>query len=201
MDLPYLAYFNLTERPFSTVPSPRSFFLTAVHSTALEKTSYVVGARKGLAAVFGDTGTGKSSLARLLHQKFLDGGFVSVLLTNPNYPTPNSLLRTIAQEFGTSRSDRSFKGLLDIFKGFLIEQALEQGKTVVLIIDEAQTMGFPQLELLRQLMNVETNSQKLLQVVLFAQEELRTKLAHARARNLRSRIVLASTLERLTPYQ
>jgi general secretion pathway protein A len=198
MDLPYLRYYGLKEEPFSTVPSPRYLFLTPVHATALEKTSYVVGARKGLAAVFGDTGTGKSSLARLLHQKFLDNGFVSVLLTNPNFPTPNGLLRTIAQEFGTPRTDRSFKGMLDVFKGFLLDQALEQGKTVVLIIDEAQTMGYPQLELLRQLINVETNQEKLLQVVLFAQEELRAKLAHARARNLRSRIVLASTLEKLT---
>ena len=84
MDLPYLTYFNLKEEPFSTVPSPRYFFLTATHSTALEKTAYVVGAKKGLAAVFGDTGTGKSSLARLLHQKFLDSGFLSILLTNPS---------------------------------------------------------------------------------------------------------------------
>jgi general secretion pathway protein A len=198
MDLPYLAFYGLKEEPFSTVPSPRYLFLTGVHSTALEKTAYVVQAKKGLAAVFGDTGTGKSSLARLLHQKFLDQGIVSVLLTNPSYPTPNSLLRTIAQEFGTPRTDKSFKGMLDIFKGFLIEQALEQGKTVVLIIDEAQTMGFPQLELLRQLINVETNEEKLLQVVLFAQDELRDKLAQRRARNLKSRIVLGSTLERLT---
>ncbi len=201
MDLPYLKFYELKEEPFSTVPSPRYLFLTDVHSTALEKTSYVVGAKKGLAAVFGDTGTGKSSLARLLHQKFLDQQFVSVLLTNPNYPTPNSLLRTIAQEFATARTDKSFKGMLDLFKGFLIEQALEQGKTVALIIDEAQTMSFQLLELLRQLINVETNQMKLLQVVLFAQEELRLKLAHARARNLRSRIVLASTLERLTQQE
>jgi general secretion pathway protein A len=198
MDLPYLPFYGLKEEPFSTVPSPRYLFLTDVHSTALEKTSYVVGAKKGLAAVFGDTGTGKSSMARLLHQKFLDHGFISVLLTNPNYPTPNSLLRTIAQEFGTPRTDKSYKGMLDVFKAFLIEQAMEQQRTVVLIIDEAQTMGFAQLELLRQLINVETNDQKLLQVVLFAQEELRAKLAHARGRNLRSRIVMASTLERLT---
>jgi type II secretory pathway predicted ATPase ExeA len=71
MESAYLAYFNLKEEPFATVPSPRYFFLTTTHSTALEKTAYVVGAKKGLAAVFGDTGTGKSSLARLLHQKFL----------------------------------------------------------------------------------------------------------------------------------
>jgi general secretion pathway protein A len=154
MELPYLAYFHLKEEPFSTVPSPRYFFLTSVHSTALEKTAYVVGAKKGLAAVFGDTGTGKSSLARLLHQKFLDSGFISTLLTNPSYPTPNSLLRTIAQEFGTPRTHKSFKGMLDILKGYLFAQALDSGKTLVLIIDEAQTLKPPLIELLRQLINV-----------------------------------------------
>src|SRR4051812_16505065 len=198
MDLPYLKFYGLKEEPFSTVPSPRYLFLTDVHATALEKTSYVVGAKKGLAAVFGDTGTGKSSLARLLHQKFLDQDFVSILLTNPNYPTPNSLLRTIAQKFGTPPAGNSFKRTLDGFKTWLIDQALEQHKTVVLIVDEAQTLGYRQLELLRQLMNVESDEAKLLQVVIFAQDELRTKLSHARGRNLRSRIVLASTLERLS---
>ncbi|MGD9893500.1 MAG: ExeA family protein, partial [Dehalococcoidia bacterium] len=149
MELPYLAYFHLKEEPFSTVPSPRYFFLTSVHATALEKTVYVVGAKKGLAAVFGDTGTGKSSLARLLHQKFRDSGFLSTLLTNPSYPTPNSLLRTIAQEFGVPKTDKSFKGMLDLFKAYLFQQAVDEGKTVVLIIDEAQTLKPPLIELLR----------------------------------------------------
>ena len=197
MELPYLAYFNLREEPFSTVPSPRYFFLTTAHGTALEKTAYVVGAKKGLAAVFGDTGTGKSSLARLLYQKFLDSGFLVSLLTNPSYPTANSFLRTIAQEFGTPRTDKSFKGMLDIFKAYLFEQAVEQGKTVVLIIDEAQTLKPPLIELLRQLINFETNDMKLLQLVLFAQEELRDTLARPKLRNFRSRIAMASTLERL----
>src|SRR5437016_259902 len=190
MELPYLSYFNLKEEPFSTVPSPRYFFLTPVHSTALEKTAYVVGARKGLTVVFGDTGTGKSSLARLLHQKFLDSGFVSTLLTNPNYPTPNSFLRTIAQEFETGRTDKSFKGMLDIFKAYLFSQAVENGQTVVLIIDEAQTLKPPLIELLRQLINYETNEMKLLQLVLVAQEELRTTLSKPRLRNFRSRIAM-----------
>ena len=197
MELPYLAYFNLREEPFSTVPSPRYFFLTTAHGTALEKTAYVVGAKKGLAAVFGDTGTGKSSLARLLYQKFLDSCFLVSLLTNPNYPTANSFLRTIAQEFGTPRTDKSFKGMLDIFKAYLFEQAVEQGKTVVLIIDEAQTLKPPLIELLRQLINFETNDMMLLQLVLFAQEELRDTLARPKLRNFRSRIAMASTLERL----
>jgi general secretion pathway protein A len=198
MDLPYLQFFGLKEEPFSTVPSPRYFFLTSVHSTALEKTAYVVGAKKGLSVVFGDTGTGKSSLARLLHQKFLDQNFVSVLLTNPSYPTPNSLLRTIAQEFGTPRMDKSFKGMLDVFKAFLFERGLHENKTVVLIIDEAQTLRPSLLELLRQLINYETNDTKLLQLVLFAQDELRDTLARPRLRNFRSRVVMASTLEHLS---
>jgi len=198
MELPYLAYFKLKEEPFSTVPSPRYFFLTSTHSVALEKTAYVVGAKKGLAAVFGDTGTGKSSLARLLHQKFLDSSFVSCLITNPSYPTANSFLRTIAQEFGTQRTDKSFKGMLDIFKAYLFSQALQDGKTVVLIIDEAQTLKPPLFELLRQLANYETNDMKLLQLVLFAQDELRNTLARPRLRNFKSRIVMASTLDRLS---
>ena len=198
MDLPYLSYFNLAEEPFSTVPSPRYFFLTPTHGTALEKTAYVVGAKKGLAAVFGDTGTGKSSLARLLHQKFLDSGFLSTLITNPNYPTPNSFLRTIAQEFGTESTHKSFKGMLDIFKNFLYAHAVENGKTVVLIIDEAQTLTPKLIELLRQLVNFETNDMKLLQLVLFAQEELRDTLSRPKLRNFRSRIAMASTLDKLS---
>ena len=199
MDLPYLAHFALKEEPFSTVPSPRYLFLTPMHATALTKSQFIVEARKGLTVIFGEPGMGKSSLARLLHQKFLDRGFTSVLLTNPQYPTPNALLRTIIQEFQLPRTARAYKDNLDLFKAHLYEQAVVQGRTVVLILDEAQTLRFPALELLRQLINYETNEQKLLQLVLFAQDELRLKLAHARGRSFRSRIAMASTLDRLAP--
>lgn len=197
MELPYLSYFNLKEEPFSTVPSPRYLFLTPMHATALAKTQFTVEAKKGLTVIFGDTGMGKSSLARLLHQKFLDRAFTSVLLTNPNYPTPNALLRTIIQEFQLPRTARSYKDNLDLLKTYLYEQACVQGKTVVLILDEAQTLRFPLLELLRQLINYETNEQKLLQMVLFSQDELRARLAHPRGRSFRSRVAMASTLDRL----
>src|SRR5205823_298395 len=197
MDLPYLSYFNLTEEPFSTVPSPRYFFLTTVHATALEKTAFVVAAQKGLATVFGDTGTGKSSLARLLHQKFLDSGFLSTLLTNPNYPTAFSLLRQIAKEMGI-QTHKGFAGQLEFVKQYLFDQALTQDKTVVLIIDEAQTLKPSLIELLRQLANYETNDRKLVQLVLFGQEELRDVLGRPRLKNFRDRVVMASTLEPLS---
>ena len=194
---PYLSHWNLDEEPFSTVPSPRYFYAAAGHRTALGKTEFTVQAKKGLTVVFGETGTGKSTLARLLHQKFLDQEFNSVLLTNPSYPTTNALLRTIVQEFGLHTA-RSYKDNLDIFKVFLYKEAVESNRTVVLIVDEAQTLRLPLLELLRQLINFETNDMKLLQLVLFAQEELRDKLRHHMARNFRSRIAMASTLDRIS---
>ena len=197
MELPYLAYFELKEEPFSTAPSPRYLFLIPMHATALAKTQFIVEARKGLTVIFGEPGMGKSSLARLLHQNFLDRSFISVLLTNPSYPTPNALLRTIIQEFQLPRTARSYKDNLDLLKAYLYDQACLQRKTVVLILDEAQTLRFPLLELLRQLINYETNEQKLLQLVLFTQDELRLKLAHPRGRSFRSRIAMASTLDRL----
>lgn len=195
MVVPYLAYFNLKEEPFNTTANPRFFYQSPIHSIALGKTEFTVDAKKGLAIVFGDTGYGKSTLARLLHGKFKDKGYISVLLTNPNYPTTNSLLRTIIQKFQLPKTSKAFKENLDIFKSYLYQHAINDNKTIVLIIDEAQTLRIPLLELLRQIINYETNDMKLLQLVLFSQEELRAKLTHPLARNFRSRIAMASTLE------
>jgi len=184
-----------TPEPFNTTANPRFFFQSPIHSIALGKTEFTVDAKKGLAIVFGDTGYGKSTLARLLHGKFKETSYISVLLTNPNYPTTNSLLRTIIGEFNLPKTSKAFKENLDIFKTYLFEQAVTNKKTVVLIIDEAQTLRIPLLELLRQIINYETNDMKLLQLVLFSQEQLRAKLTHPLARNFRSRIAMASTLE------
>lgn len=197
MAVPYLTYFNLKEEPFNTTANPRFFYQSPIHSIALGKTEFTVDAKKGLTIVFGDTGYGKSTLARLLHAKFRDKGYISVLITNPNYPTTNSLLRTIIQEFELPKTSKAFKENLDIFKSYLYQQAVQDHKTIVLIIDEAQTLRIPLLELLRQIINYETNDMKLLQLVLFSQEQLRSKLTHPLARNFRSRIALASTLEPL----
>jgi general secretion pathway protein A len=183
MVVPYLAYFNLKEEPFNTTANPRFFYQSPIRSIALGKTEFTVDAKKGLAIVFGDTGYGKSTLARLLHGKFIDKGYISVLLTNPNYPTTNSLLRTIIQEF---QLPKAFKENLDIFKGYLYYQAITNSKPIVLLLDEAQTLRIPLLKLLRQIINYETNDMKLLQLVLFSQERLRTKLTHPLARNFRS---------------
>ena len=196
MELPYLDHFHLKEEPFSTSPNPRFLFKSPVHHAAVQKIRYVVAAKKGLAVCFGRSGMGKTTLARLLHQTFIDDGYRAVFMTNPSFPTPNQLLRAIIQEYQVTRTARSFLDLLNLFKAFLYEQAIERRQTLVLLIDESQTMRFPLLELLRQIVNYESNDQKFLQVVLFAQEEFRATLR--RAHNLENRVVMSSTLENLS---
>src|SRR3954471_24278891 len=144
MKLPYLAHFDLIEEPYSTSPNPRYLYVSPTHNLALEKTKWTIAAKRGLALCFGPVGTGKTTLARELAQRLEDESEVAyVFVTNPNFPTPNQLLRAIIQEFEVQQTSKNYLDLLNIFKNFLITKALQQGKTLVLIIDEAQTLKPP----------------------------------------------------------
>src|SRR2546423_982955 len=191
MNNTYLAHFGLVEEPYSTSPNPRYLYISPTHNLALDKTKWTITTKRGLAMVFGNVGTGKTTLARELAQRLEDVPEVAyVFITNPNFPTPNQLLRAIIQEFEVPQTSKNYLDLLNIFKNFLMDQAVRQGKTLVLIIDEAQTLKAPLLELLRQLMIYESTDQKFLQVVLFAQEEFRGRLQQPRYHNLVNRTAM-----------
>jgi general secretion pathway protein A len=171
----YETYFNLKERPFSISPDPRFFYLTAQHKEALTNCQYMITNRVGPVYVHGDVGTGKTTIARRLYQQlFDDPKYIPAMIISPNLKSSNALLRLIMREFNV-KTDKKYENSLTLFGEFLQDSAVK-GKVPVLFIDEAQLLKPDMLELIRFLLNFETNTQKLLQIVLFGQNELATNL-------------------------
>jgi general secretion pathway protein A len=171
----YEAYFNLKERPFSISPDPRFFYLTSQHKEALTNCQYMITNRVGPVYVHGDVGTGKTTIARRLYQQLLDDPtYIPAMIISPNLKSSNALLRLIMKEFNV-KTDKKYDNSLTLFGEFLQDSAVK-GKVPVLFIDEAQLLKPDMLELVRFLLNFETNTQKLLQIVLFGQNELATHL-------------------------
>jgi general secretion pathway protein A len=171
----YEAYFSLKERPFSISPDPRFFYLTSQHREALTNCQYMITNRVGPVYVHGDVGTGKTTIARRLYQQLLDDPqYIVAMIISPNLKSSNALLRLIMKEFHV-KTDKKYENSLTLFGEFLQDSAVK-GKVPVLFIDEAQLLKPDMLELVRFLLNFETNTQKLLQIVLFGQNELATNL-------------------------
>lgn len=192
----YESHFKLKERPFSISPDPRFIYLTAQHQEALAKCQYAINQKMGLSAIYGDIGAGKTSLARRLWEQYAaDPQFNFAMIVHPNYPSSFQLVKEIRREFGLDRPRRSITDALNEFQEFLIESH-QKGKTSVLVIDEAQNLRPPLFETLRQLLNFETNTQKLLQIVLFGQNELAPKID--RLPELKDRITIFGALSSLT---
>jgi len=191
-----LSPLGLMEPPFSLSPDPRYFYISLQHKATLGKVTYVIEQRQGISVIFGDVGVGKTTLARRLFQIYRDReGFVTAYIPTPIYPSEFQFLKGICGEFGLSPKRSKF-AQLNALEAFLIE-AFEEDRTCLLIIDEAQGLVGPQFELIRQLLNFETNTQKLIQIVLLGQNELRNKLRLKRA--LDSRIATRSAIEPLDP--
>ena len=172
----YEAFFGLKERPFRISPDPRFLFLAPQHQEVLSKCQYMIGNKVGPVYVFGPIGSGKTSIARRIYQEISDGPDYRVaMLFSPNLKSPNAFLRTIMDEFGV-KTERAYDRSLSNFSNFLIQE-FEAGRTPVLLIDEAQHLRRNILELIKFLLNYETNTQKLLQILLFGQNELATNIA------------------------
>lgn len=185
----YLRYFGLEEVPFSITPDPAFVFLSPRHRDALAHLLYGIGqgGSGGFVQLTGEVGTGKTTLCRCLLEQVPDGTRIALLL-NP-LVTPRELLAAISEELGinVSHSMDSTRLLVDGLNQFLLD-AHGRGESVVVVIDEAQNLSPEALEQVRLLTNLETSKQKLLQIVLLGQPELRDLLQRRNLRQLAQRI-------------
>ncbi len=185
----YLEYYGLREAPFSITPDPRYVFLSERHRDALAHLLYGVGkgGSGGFVQLTGEVGTGKTTLSRLLLEQLPENTRVALLL-NPRL-SPVELIETACEELKLDITGKrgSLKGLTDTLNAYLLD-AYAQGLRVVLIVDEAQNLSMDALEQIRLLTNLETPTQKLLQIILLGQPELRDILARPELRQLAQRI-------------
>lgn len=188
----YESYFGFTESPFNLTPDPKYLFLSQKHKEALAHLSYGVQEKKGFVAIFGEVGTGKTTLCRSFLDMLSDENCEVALIYNPAL-TSLELLRAINTEFKIDATQDSNWTLIEELNRFLLE-ASGQGKNVVLIIDEAQNLDPSVLEQLRLISNLETETRKLMQIVLMGQLELQGILSQHKLRQLNQRIVVRSHL-------
>ena len=192
----YLKHFNLSERPFSITPDPRFLYMSARHKEALAHLLYGLSDGGGFVQLTGEVGTGKTTICRCLLEQVPENVDLAVVL-NPKV-TAIELIATICDELGIDYpASYSIKGLIDVLNIYLL-QAYKRGRRTVLIIDEAQNLSVDVLEQIRLLTNLETSTQKLLQIVLIGQPELRSMLASEEMRQLSQRITARYHLDPIT---
>src|SRR5579863_9804500 len=184
----YLTFFGLNEKPFAITPDPRYLYLSERHAEALAHLLYGINEAGGFVQLTGEVGTGKTTIVRsLLAQTPRDAEIALIL--NPRMTAPEFLL-TICEELGIGVPDSatgSLKDLVDILSHYLL-RAHGSGSRIVLVVDEAQNLAPEVLEQVRLLTNLETNTQKLLQIILIGQPELRDLLARTELRQLAQRV-------------
>jgi len=183
----YLDHFKLTERPFSITPDPRFLYMSARHREALAHLLYGLGEGGGFVQLTGEVGTGKTTLCRCLLDQVPEHVDIALVL-NPKV-TATELIATVCDELGIEypEENTSIKSLTDALNRYLLD-AYARDRRTVLIIDEAQNLSADVLEQVRLLTNLETSTQKLLQIVLIGQPELRTLLAREDMRQLSQRV-------------
>jgi general secretion pathway protein A len=192
----YTQFFGLTEKPFSITPDPRYLYLSRRHADALAHLIYGISQSGGFIQLTGEVGTGKTTLVRSLFEQLPEEADVALIL-NPELTT-QEFLTAIAEELGaTLPADGSIKSLVDQLSGHLLD-AHARGRRTVLIVDEAQNLATDVLEQVRLLTNLETPKQKLLQIILIGQPELREVLDREDMRQLAQRVTGRYHLEPLS---
>jgi len=199
----YEHYYGFVEKPFSLTPDPKYLYRSESHANAFELLQYAIERREGFVVITGDIGTGKTTLCRALLEQ-TDRKTFTALLLNP-FLSEEDLLKAILQDLGVlSRNDERFAGkapskqdLISTLYDFLLS-LIPLGARAVLIIDEAQNLPLPILEQVRILSNLETDKEKLLQIILVGQLNLIPLLRSPELRQLDQRISIRYQLKPLT---
>ncbi len=194
----YYRVLGLEREPFSTSPDPNFFYQSLSHKTALTNALIEIRLKRGLSIILGDIGTGKTTLSRKLFQLFSVRGDIDFyMILDPNYDTEYLFLLSLIRIFKIeiNISNPTILDLKEEIKRFLFQKGVNENKTTVLLIDEAQKLNQMSLEVLRMLLNYETNEFKLLQLIVLGQMELLPKLVGTK--NLMDRVSLKYTLSPL----
>ncbi len=175
----YYRVLGLNKEPFSTSPDPAFFFLSREHKAAFYRLQVAITLKRGLSVIIGDVGTGKTTLSRKLSQVLsTDDNVVFRMILNPYFKTERQFLAKLASLFHMDVSPRATGlDLIESVERYLFRVGVEEKKTVVLLIDEAQILPDFVLETLRILLNYETNEYKILQLVLVGQMELLPRIS------------------------
>ncbi len=183
----YLDYYNLREPPFNITPDPKFLYFSGKHQEAFNHLLFGIHQRKGFIALTGEVGAGKTTVCRKLLEE-LGPRYKTALILNPCLDT-DLLLRAICTEFDLPVYGHDRLSYLQALNQFVLTE-VNSGHDVVLIIDEAQDLSNELLEQVRLLSNLETDDQKLMQIILMGQPELRDKLLQPELRQLRQRITV-----------
>jgi len=194
----YNQFYGFKESPFNLTPNSRFFFASHKHTEALDSLVYAINQRKGFVVITGEIGSGKTTVCRTLLSR-LDRHTQVALITNTHLNSKD-LLMMVLEDLGIEFSNGSKAKLLSQLNSYLIDQ-IKQDNNVVLIIDEAQNLKPAVLEEIRMLSNLETETEKLIQIILLGQPELKQKLALSQLEQLRQRVAVYFHLSPLTEVE
>lgn len=192
----YSDFFGFKEKPFTITPNPNFIYLSRIHREAFAHLLYGIDNHAGFIALTGEVGTGKTTVLRTLLSQLSPEKYSSALIFNPCL-SGEQLLASICREFGIECSETNNFGYLSALNRYLLEQNSAE-RTVVLVIDEAQNLAPEVLEQVRMISNLETERDKLIQIILAGQPELEAILNRHDLRQLNQRITVRC---RLTPMQ